>query len=375
MTTPASPEPAVNPEPAVTAERGHAATDSTHVTPVEIAGRMVPTPGDVYVIAEAGVNHNGDLDLAHRLVDIAAAAGADAVKFQTFSPDKLVSSAAATTPYQRDRGGSADQRSLLEALTLPAEAWAELRDHATEAGSTFLSTPFDLDSAEMLVGLGLPALKVSSGELTNLPYLRELARLGVTLLVSTGMGTEDEVAAAVEACDGAPGLVLFHCVSAYPAPVEECNLRVIPRLTERHGIPVGWSDHTPGLTTALGAVALGAPVLEKHFTSDRTLPGPDHLASLEPEALADYVTQTKLLAAALGDGVKVRMPSEEENAVLVRRSWHAAHDLAAGAALTGADLQLLRPEGGISPAVDIRGRVLARDVSAGAPLTDDDLAR
>ena len=163
------------------------------MTAVDIAGRTVPTPGDVYVIAEAGVNHNGDLDLAHRLVDIAAASGADAVKFQTFSPDKLVSSAAATTPYQRDRGGSADQRSLLEALTLPKEAWVELRDHATEAGTTFLSTPFDLDSAEMLVGLGLPALKVSSGELTNLPYLRELARLGVTLLVSTGMGTEDEV--------------------------------------------------------------------------------------------------------------------------------------------------------------------------------------
>jgi N,N'-diacetyllegionaminate synthase len=348
-------------------------TPVTPVTPVTIGDASVPTPGDVYVIAEAGVNHNGDLDLAHRLVDIAAASGADAVKFQTFSPDKLVSSAAATTPYQRDRGGSGDQRSLLEALTLPAEAWSELRDHATEAGTTFLSTPFDLDSAEMLVGLGLPALKVSSGELTNLPYLRELARLGVALLVSTGMGTEDEVAAAVEACSGASGLVLFHCVSAYPAPVEECNLRVIPRLTARHGIPVGWSDHTPGLTTALGAVALGAPVLEKHFTSDRTLPGPDHLASLEPDALTDYVTATKQLARALGDGVKVRMPSEEENAVLVRRSWHAARDLAAGAVLAGGDLQLLRPEGGISPAVDIRGRVLVRDVVQGAPLTEADL--
>jgi N-acetylneuraminate synthase/N,N'-diacetyllegionaminate synthase len=188
------------------------------------------------------------------------------------------------------------------------------------------------------------------------------------------MGTQDEVEAAVEACAGAPGLVLFHCVSAYPAPVEECNLRVIPRLTELHGIPVGWSDHTPGLTTALGAVALGAPILEKHFTSDRTLPGPDHLASLEPDALTDYVATTKQLARALGDGVKVRMPSEEENAVLVRRSWHAARAMPAGTALTGADLQLLRPEGGVSPAVDIRGRVLARPVESGAPVTDADLA-
>ena len=149
--------------------------------------------------------------------------------------------------------------------------------------------------------------------------------------------------------------------------MEECNLRVIPRLTELHGIPVGWSDHTPGLTTALGAVALGAPILEKHFTSDRTLPGPDHLASLEPDALTDYVAATKQLARALGDGVKVRMPSEEENAALVRRSWHAARALPVGTELAGTDLQLLRPEGGISPAVDIRGRVLARAVEAGAP--------
>jgi len=340
---------------------------------VQISGVDVPTEGDVYVIAEAGVNHNGDLDLAHRLVDIAAASGADAVKFQTFSPDKLVSSAAATTPYQRDRGGSADQRSLLEALTLPESAWAELRDHAGEAGVTFLSTPFDLDSAELLVGLGLPALKVSSGELTNLPYLGQLSTLGVTLLVSTGMGTVDEVAAAVEACAQAPGLVLFHCVSAYPAPIEECNLRAIPALAEAHGVPVGWSDHTPGLTTALGAVALGAPILEKHFTADRSLPGPDHLASLEPEDLTGYVTATKQLARALGDGVKRRMPSEEENATLVRRSWHAAVELAPGTVVEGRHLSLLRPEGGISPAVELRGRVVARDIVAGAPITDADL--
>ena len=275
----------------------------------QISGQAISVPGEVYVIAEAGVNHNGDLALAHRLVDVAAAAGADAVKFQTFDPAKLVSLAAVSTPYQRRQGGAPDQRSLLEALTLPANAWAELRDHARLSGITFLSTPFDLESAEMLVALGLPALKVSSGELTNLFFLRALATLGVTMLVSTGMGDADEVARAVEACAAAPALVLFHCVSAYPAPIEECNLRVIPSLLTAHGVPVGWSDHTPGLTTALGAVALGASVLEKHFTTDRRLPGPDHQASLEPEALADYVMQTKLLARGLGDGVKRRMPS------------------------------------------------------------------
>ena len=338
-----------------------------------IAEVEIPTAEDVYVIAEAGVNHNGDIELAHRLVDIAASSGADAVKFQTFSPDKLVSSTAATTPYQRDRGGSSDQRSLLESLTLPETAWAELRDHASQSGITFLSTPFDLDSAELLVALGLPALKVSSGELTNLPYLRQLSALGVTLLVSTGMGTADEVAAAVAACADAPGLVLFHCVSAYPAPVEECNLRAIPAMAGAHDVPVGWSDHTPGLTTALGAVALGAPILEKHFTADRALPGPDHLASLEPDGLTEYVLATKQLARALGDGVKRRMPSEEANATLVRRSWHAAVDLPMGTILEGAHLSLLRPEGGVSPALDIRGRVVSRSIPAGAIATVADL--
>ncbi len=341
---------------------------------VEIAGTAVPAPGAVYVIAEAGVNHNGDVDMAHSLVDVAGASGADAVKFQTFDPAKLVSGSAASTPYQRRRGGAQDQRSLLEALTLPTSTWAELRDHASSAGVTFLSTPFDLDSAEMLVGLGLPALKVSSGELTNLPFLRSVAALGVTMLVSTGMGDADEVAHAVEACSSAPGLVLFHCVSAYPAPIEECNLTVIPAMVAAHGVPVGWSDHTPGLTTALGAVALGASVLEKHFTTDRGLPGPDHQASLEPEALTDYVAQAKLLALGLGDGVKRRMPSESENATLVRRSWHAATSIPIGTVLDGTHLALLRPEGGISPAVEIRGRSVVREVRAGSPISEDDLS-
>lgn len=343
------------------------------MNPVTLGRAIVPTPGEVYVIAEAGVNHNGDLKLAHELVDIAIASGADAVKFQTFDPAKLVSSAAATTPYQRARGGDDSQRALLEALTLPATAWAQLRDHARESGIDFMSTPFDIDSARLLVELGLSALKVSSGELTNLPYLGQMAELGVTLLVSTGMGTAAEVADAVQACSAAPGLVLFHCVSAYPAPIEQCNLRAIPALAEAHGVPVGWSDHTPGLTTALGAVALGAPILEKHFTSDRTLPGPDHQASLEPAELTEYVEQTKLLAKALGDGVKTRQPAEEENASLVRRSWHAAGDLAVGHELRGADLALLRPEGGLSPAVELRGRRLRRAVAAGAQITAEDL--
>lgn len=340
---------------------------------VRIGTLELPRDGEVVVIAEAGVNHDGDPDLAHRLVDVAADAGADAVKFQTFDPERLVSAAADATPYQRARGAASDQRSLLASLTLPSSVWAELRDHATQRGTLFLSTPFDLGSAELLVGLGVPGLKVSSGELTNTPFLRELAALGVPLLVSTGMGSAGEVADAVEACAGAPGTVLFHCVSAYPAPLEQCNLRAIPQMARAHDLPVGWSDHTTGLTSALGAVALGASVLEKHVTTDRTRSGPDHAASLEPDALTAYVTECRALARALGDGTKRRVPSEEENAPLVRRSWHATRSLAAGTVLAPDDLVLLRPEGGSAPSEVLVGRTVGTAVGAGEPVRPSDL--
>jgi N-acetylneuraminate synthase/N,N'-diacetyllegionaminate synthase len=340
---------------------------------VRIGALVLPHDGEVVVIAEAGVNHDGDPELAHRLVDVAADAGADAVKFQTFDPDRLVSAAASAAPYQRARGAAADQRSLLESLTLPSSVWAELRDHAAERGTQFLSTPFDLGSAELLVGLGVPALKVSSGELTNTPFLRELAALGVPLLVSTGMGSSAEVTAAVDACAQAPGTVLLHCVSAYPAPLDQCNLRAIPAMAEAHHLPVGWSDHTTGVESALGAVALGASVLEKHVTTDRTRTGPDHAASLEPHALATYIEQCRALARALGDGAKRVVPAEEENAHLVRRSWHAARQLEAGTVLTRGDVVLLRPEGGAAPSEVLVGRTLRSPVEGGAPVRPDDL--
>lgn len=327
----------------------------------------------VMVIAEAGVNHDGDEQLAHELIDIAAGAGADAVKFQTFDPDALTSAHADSTPYQRARDGSADQRSMLRRLMLPADSWARLRDHCDRSGIEFLSTPFDLASARMLVDLGVGALKLSSGELTNTPFLAEVAGLGVPLLVSTGMGDAAEVGAAVVACADAPALTLLHCVSAYPAPVADANLRAIPAMAAAHGIPVGWSDHTLGLTTAVAAVALGATVVEKHFTSDPTRPGPDHAASLDPGALADYVRAVRDCAASLGDGVKRPMPSEAENAPLVRRSWHATRDLVAGEVLGPDDVTALRPALGTSPAVPVVGRRMAGAVAAGAPIRPTDL--
>lgn len=325
------------------------------------------------VIAEAGVNHNGDEGLAHTLIDVAVEAGADAVKFQTFEPSKLTSAHAQMAPYQAERSDGAGQADLLTALTLPETAWTRLRDHATEAGITFFSTPFDLDSARMLVDLGVSALKVSSGELTNLPFLRALAALDVPLLVSTGMGDAAEVAAAVDACAGAPSLTLFHCVSAYPAPIDQANLRAIPAMRDAHGVPVGWSDHTVGTTSAIAAVALGATVLEKHFTTDKSLPGPDHAASAEPAELADYIAVTRAAASALGDGVKRRMPAEEEVAAVARRSWHATRDLAVGDTIGEDDAIALRPELGISPTIPIPGATVVRSVAAGDPITADDL--
>ncbi|KQY50245.1 MULTISPECIES: N-acetylneuraminate synthase family protein [unclassified Nocardioides] len=336
--------------------------------------RPVFPPADrLTVIAEAGVNHNGDEALAHELIDVAARSGADAVKFQTFDPALLVSSHAQTTPYQRDRGGAEDQAGLLAALTLPAEAWERLRDHAEGEGLTFLSTPFDLDSARLLADLGVAAIKTSSGELTNTPFLRALAELGLPLLVSTGMGDEAEVAAALEATSAAPSVTLLHCVSAYPAPIDEANLRVIPALAAKHGVPVGWSDHTLGLTSAVAAVALGATVLEKHVTTDRTLPGPDHAASLEPDELTDYVTAVRDAFASLGDGVKRRMPAEVENATLVRRSWHAARDLPSGHTLVPDDAVTLRPEHGLAPSTAVVGARVIRPVRAGDPITAADV--
>ena len=330
--------------------------------------------GTLTVIAEAGVNHNGDEAVAHELIDVAARSGANAVKFQTFDPALLVSGHADTTPYQRDRGGAADQQSLLAALTLPTEAWLELRDHAEGLGLTFLSTPFDLGSARLLADLGVSAIKTGSGELTNTPFLRALADLGLPMIVSTGMGDEDEVAAAVVATTAAPSVTLLHCVSAYPAPIAEANLRVIPALAQRHGVPVGWSDHTLGSTSAIAAVALGATVLEKHVTTDRTLPGPDHAASLEPDELAAYVVAVRDASSALGDGIKRRMPSEVENAVLVRRSWHAAGDLPAGHILGPEDAVTLRPEHGLAPSVAVVGARVLRAIGTGDPITPGDVA-
>ncbi len=329
---------------------------------------------DLYVVAEAGVNHDGSVADAHALVDLAADCGADAIKFQTFDPAALVSPTAQTAAYQAASTGIGTQRELLERLVLPEAAWPELRDHAVERDIDFLSTAFDLGSLDLVCRLGVHALKLGSGELTNKPLLTEVATRGLPVLCSTGMGTEAEVADAVDWLAGAPGLLLLHCVSSYPAPVEQANLRAMVTMRRTFGVPVGWSDHTVGTVTAVAAVALGAAALEKHITLDRSRPGPDHAASADAEGFTAYVADVRAAHAALGDGRKVPVPAEAGNVPLVRRSWHAARDLAPGERLGPGDVALLRPASGILPARDVVGAELVRAVRRGEPLHEDDLA-
>lgn len=339
---------------------------------LDLAGRRVGGGEPCFVVAEAGVNHDGDPELAHRLVEVAAAAGADAVKFQTFRPEGLVSPAAGAAPYQRRRG-AATQQEMLAALALPETAWAELAAHAAERGLVFLSTAFDDASLDLLIGVGIAAIKVPSGELDNLRFIERLAGRGLPLLVSTGMATLDEVAAAVDAAAAAPSLALLHCVTAYPSPIGSSNLRAMTAMAERFAVPVGWSDHTEGSVTAVAAVALGAAILEKHVTTDRGRTGPDHAASAEPGELAAYVAAVRAAEASLGDGVKRPAAVELENLPFARRSHHAARDLRPGEVLGAGDVALLRPAGGLPPAATVVGRVVARPVAAGRALVAEDL--
>lgn len=326
-----------------------------------------------YIIAEVGVNHDGKLDKALELVDVAAACGADAVKFQTFTPDALVSRNAPTASYQEQQTKTTDQYTLLRNLTLPNDAWPKLKQAAEKQGLTFLSTPFDYASAVLLADLGVDALKISSGELTNTPLLEKVSSLDLPLLVSTGMGDMHEVSNAVQATKQAPSVSLFHCVSAYPAPLDQCNLRAIPRMQQEFGVPVGWSDHTVGSDSAVVAVALGAELLEKHITLNCQDPGPDHAASAEPKAFAAYVSSARNSAAVLGDGVKKRMPVEEDAAQVVRRSWHLVEAKSRGDLLKPSDVRLLRPATGMQPGNCPVGRTLAVDVPAGSALHEEDL--
>ena len=352
----------------------------------------------VHVIAEAGVNHNGSLDMAFKLVDVAVAAGADSVKFQTFRADRIISRHAPKAPYQTARtAGDETQLEMIRALELDAAAHRALIDHCGERIS-FLSTPFDIESVDLLVReLGVSRLKIPSGEITNGPLLLAAARTDKPIILSTGMSTLADIAAALgvlafgfakaegenageasleafqrahASADGrrrvGERVHLLHCTTEYPAPLAEVNLRAMDTMAEAFGLPVGYSDHTRGTTVALAAVARGARIIEKHFTLDKTQPGPDHAASLEPDQLHRMVRGIRFVEEALGSAEKTVGPTERRNLEAARKSIVAATDIRRGEVFSAANLTTKRPATGASPMAwwDLLGREASRDYAA-----------
>lgn len=306
----------------------------------------------VFVIAEAGVNHNGDIAIAKSLVDVAVLAGADAVKFQTFKADKLASRQAPKAAYQNETTDKTEtQHAMLRKLELTKDMHGELIKYCKEKNIMFLSTPFDIDSVHMLVELGLDIIKIPSGEITNLPYLREVGKQKKKVILSTGMSNMQEVKEAVQILrqNGTEDITVLHCNTQYPTPMKDVNLRAMIQMKEELELPVGYSDHTKGIEVPIAAVAMGAAVIEKHFTLDKTMEGPDHKASLEPEELKEMVQAIRNIEKALGDGNKNRTESEKETISIARKSIVAACKIEKGEVFTEKNLTVKRPGNGISP--------------------------
>lgn len=324
---------------------------------------------DCFIIAEAGINHNGQMELARELIDAAVAAGVDAIKFQTFKSEKVVSRVAPKANYQKEAtGANESQLEMAKRLELSFDHFRELQAYCQEKGIIFVSTPFDEESVDFLDGLDVPFFKIPSGEINNLPFLEYISRKGRPMILSTGMSTLAEVETAVGLLEstGNSDLVLLHCLSNYPANPAEANLKAMQTMQTAFGVPVGYSDHTLGHEVALAAVALGACVLEKHFTLDCALPGPDHQASLEPDALQQLVAGIRIVESALGNGRKRPMPSEANTAAVARKSLVAARDLPAGTLLKDAMIASKRPGTGLPPTMrsNLVGRTLREAVSA-----------
>lgn len=306
-----------------------------------------------YFIAEIGVNHDGDVNVAKEMIDVAASAGADAVKFQTFAAERLVTTDAKKASYQdaNDPRAGETQFQMLKRLELSKSDLIACRDHCATRDIEFLSTPFDEESADLLEAVGVRGFKVSSGDLTHIPLLQHLAQKGLPIILSTGMGDAEEVRDAVSAIQtiSKNDLALLHCVSNYPAAPSECNLRAMDTLADEFGIPIGWSDHTLGSAVTLAAVARGARLIEKHFTLDTSRPGPDHKASLMPDELHQLIKDIRTVEAALGDGIKRPQPSELDTARVARRSIIAARPITAGTVIDATMLTMKRPGTGLKP--------------------------
>lgn len=323
----------------------------------------------IFIIAEAGVNHNGNLETARKLIDAAAAAGADAVKFQTFKTENLVCRNAGKAAYQMETTDEEEsQFDMLKKLELTPDMHRELISYCREKNIMFLSTPFDLDSLHYLVECGLGIIKIPSGEITNYPLLKEAAKSGRRIILSSGMSTLDEVREAVAVLreNGGADITVLHCNTEYPTPFSDVNLRAMQTIKEGIGISVGYSDHTPGIEAAVAAAALGAEVIEKHFTLDRNMAGPDHKASLEPDELAEMVRAVRHIEQALGSGKKEPSASEKKNMSVARKSIVAKCGIKAGDIFTEENLTAKRPGTGLSPMLwdQVIGQKAKRDFAA-----------
>jgi N-acetylneuraminate synthase/N,N'-diacetyllegionaminate synthase len=319
---------------------------------IKLGNRSISEGEPCFIIAEAGVNHNGTIELAKKLIEVAKDAGADAVKFQTFKAENVLIKNAEKAEYQKETTGIEEsQYEMIKRLELSEYDFKELADYAKKKGILFLSSPFDKESVDLLDEMNVSAFKVASGEITNFPLLKHIAKKGKSIILSTGMATLGEVEEALNVIrsEGVKDVILLHCVSNYPAKIEDVNLRALETLKQAFKLPVGFSDHTLGITTPIAAVALGACIIEKHFTLDRNLPGPDHKASLDPDELKEMVKAIRDVEKALGNGIKRPAKEEEEIKKVARRSIVAKVDIPEGAIISEDMLDVKRPGTGIVP--------------------------
>lgn len=320
------------------------------------------------IIAEAGVNHNGNYEMALKMIDEAKAAGADYVKFQTAKPELVISTFAPKAEYQKETTGNGEsQLEMCKAIHLPLTDYKPLKEYCDKVGIGFMSTPFDLVSIDVLEPLDMDYYKIPSGEITNLPYLRAISAKGRKVIISTGMSELPEIEEALQVLENGglkrSDIIVLHCNTEYPTPMRDVNLRAMLDIRDRLGVAVGYSDHTNGIEVPIAAVALGAEVIEKHFTLDKTLPGPDHKASLEPQELKAMVDAIRNIEAALGDGKKKVTDSERPNIIVARKSIVAARPIKAGEVYTEENVTVKRPGNGISPMKwdDVLGKTAPRD--------------
>jgi N,N'-diacetyllegionaminate synthase len=347
--------------------------------PVKIEDFMIGSGNSCLIIAEAGVNHNGDVELAHKLINAAKKAGADAIKFQSFIADDLVTVETEKANYQIETtGGNGGQLDMLKKLELSAEQQVALKNHCDEVGILYLCTPYEEKSADLLESIGIAAYKIASTDTSNIPFLRYLARKNIPVIFSTGMSTLGEVEESIKELKlhGLDGkIIIFQCTSEYPAPVQDSNLRAMKTMGMAFGCPVGFSDHTAGIGASPWAVAAGASVVEKHFTLNRDMEGPDHRASIEPGELQELVRTIRNVEAALGDGIKRPMPCEIANKSKMQKSLVAMRSLVAGEIVQETDLKCKRPGSGLLPRWfdKVIGKKVTRSINSNSVLTLSDI--